>query len=72
MAEIYQSLRTYAKATGFGHATPDNVGYAVPELPSARESFSPDAAFFAGSIPARWMRFVEGPPTFAVEVRSEG
>ena len=70
-SEIYQSLKIHAKATGHGHATPDNVGYAVLELPSTRESFCPHAAFFAGSIPARWMRFVEGAPTFAVEVRSE-
>ena len=30
-----------------------------------------DAAYFAGPVPERWMRFIEGPPTLAVEVRSE-
>ncbi len=39
--------------------------------PLGRESFSPDASFFDGPLPANLMRFVEGPPTFAVEVRSE-
>ena len=45
---------------------------ALPELPSGRESFSPDAAYYTGSLPQNLMRFVEGPPDFAVEVRSEG
>jgi Uma2 family endonuclease len=43
----------------------------VPELSSGRESFSPDVSFYWGPLPANLMRFVEGPPTFAVEVRSE-
>jgi Uma2 family endonuclease len=47
------------------------MGFTVPELPSGRESFSPDASYYAGPFPADEMRFIEGPPTFAVEVRSE-
>ena len=43
----------------------------MPELSSGRESFSPDASFYDGPPPANDMRFIEGPPTFAVEVRSE-
>jgi Uma2 family endonuclease len=50
-----------------GRAYPDNVGYKV-NLPN-RESFSPDASFYLGQ-PAG-MRFLEGAPVFAVEVRSE-
>lgn len=50
-----------------GRAYPDNVGYRV-KLPN-RESFSPDASFYVGS--SAGMRFLEGAPTFAVEVRSE-
>src|SRR5687768_9690220 len=69
--EIYGSLRQHAKSTGKGSAYPDGVGYAVPELPSGRESFAPDASFYTGPKPANRMRFIEGPPTFAVEVRSE-
>ncbi len=69
--EIAVSLRAYAKATKRGFASADGLGYAVPELASGRESFSPDAAYFDGPPPVRRMRFVEGPPTLAVEVRSE-
>src|SRR5437867_3388490 len=66
---IFRSLDDHARATGVGEAYTDNMGFAVPELPSGRESFSPDASYFAGPFPADAMRFVEGPPTFAVEVR---
>lgn len=65
------SLRAASKANGRGVAYADGMGYAVPELPSGRESFSPDASFYDGPRPANRMRFIEGPPTFAVEVRSE-
>src|SRR4051812_5142922 len=68
---IYVSLRLHAKQTGVGRAYTDNLGYAIPELPSGRESFSPDASYYVGPLPANVMRFIEGPPTFAVEVRSE-
>jgi Uma2 family endonuclease len=44
---------------------------AVPELPSGRESFSPDASFYDGPLPDDLMKFINGPPTFAAEVRSE-
>ncbi len=43
----------------------------MPELTSGRESFEPDASYYVGPLPANPMRFIEGPPTFAVEVRSE-
>jgi Uma2 family endonuclease len=68
---IARSLDDYALARGVGEAYTDNMGFAVPELPSGRESFSPDAAYYAGPFPANPMRFIDGPPTFAVEVRSE-
>src|SRR5262245_26367986 len=70
-ANIYVSLRAYAKQSGRGLAFTDNIGFAIPVLPSGRESFPPDAAYYDGPLPANRMRFVEGPPTFAVEVRSE-
>jgi Uma2 family endonuclease len=69
--QIARSLANHSEATGHGKVFPDNMGFAVPELPSGRESFSPDAAFYVGPPPPNRMRFVEGPPTFAVEVRSE-
>jgi Uma2 family endonuclease len=68
---IYRSLDDYAEASGRGEAYPDNVGFAVPRLSSGRQSFAPDASFFTGPFPANPMRFLEGPPTLAVEVRSE-
>ena len=68
---IARSLDDYAKATGRGEAYPDNVGFAVAPLSSGRESFSPDASYFLGPFPANDMRFLGGPPVFAVEVRSE-
>ncbi len=64
-------LWSHVKATGRGIARGDGVGFAVPELASGRESFSPDASYYDGPLPANQMRFIEGPPTFAVEVRSE-
>jgi Uma2 family endonuclease len=68
---ICRSLDDYANQTGRGEAYPDNMGFAVPELPSGRESFSPDASYYAGPFLSDPMRFIEGPPTLAVEVRSE-
>src|SRR4051812_42992620 len=65
---IARSLDDHAAATGVGEAYTDNMGFTVPELPSGRESFSPDASYYVGPFPANEMRFVEGPPTFAVEV----
>jgi Uma2 family endonuclease len=69
--EIAVGLREYAKSTKRGFAAGDGMGFTIPELPSGRESFCPDAAYFDGPPPARRMRFVEGPPTLAVEVRNE-
>jgi Uma2 family endonuclease len=68
---IYRRLDDHAIATGVGEAYTDNMGFTVPVLPSGRESFSPDASYYNGPFGPNDMRFVEGPPTFAVEVRSE-
>lgn len=68
---IYSRILEFVLATKKGLAFPDNIGFTVPELPSGRESFSPDASYLDGSMPRNPMRFVDGPPTFAVEVRSE-
>jgi Uma2 family endonuclease len=68
---IFRSLDDYSERTGQGYALTDNIGFAVPELPSGRESFAPDAAYYNGPLPANPMRFIEGPPTLAIEVRSE-
>jgi Uma2 family endonuclease len=69
--EIFVSLRAYAKKIGKGVAKTDGAGYAVPILPSGRESFQPDASYYDGPRPAQRMRFILGAPNFAAEVRSE-
>jgi Uma2 family endonuclease len=68
---IFVDLRSFTKATKKGRAYGDGIGFAVPELPSGRESFSPDTSYYDGPLPINLMRFIEGPPTCAVEVRSE-
>ncbi len=68
----FRSLDDWAETTGRGVALADNIIFAVPELPSGRESFSPDASYYVGPLPQNEMRPIEGPPTLAVEVRSEG
>ena len=50
----------------------DNMGFAVTELASGRQSFSPDASYYVGPLPQDDMDFVAGPPAFAVELRSKG
>ena len=65
--EIFASLRDHARRTGSGRAVTDNAAFKV-DLPH-RESLSPDAAFYIGSIPG--MKFFESAPAFAAEVRSE-
>lgn len=69
---IARNLADFAELRGAGQVHPDIIGYAVPMLRSGRESFSPDASFFSGPARHKSMRFIDGPPTFAVEVRSQG
>lgn len=69
--EIFVSLRAFCKSNKKDVAKADGIGYAVTPLPSGRESFSPDASYYDGIRPRNRMRFIEGPPRFAAEVRSE-
>ena len=64
---IFVSLLLHERTAGGGIAYPDNIGYLV-NLPNLR-SFSPDASFFTGQRAG--MRFLDGAPVFAAEVRSE-
>lgn len=64
---IFVSLRQYVLDGHHGIAVPDNAGFIV-SLPN-RQSFSPDVAYFTGERPG--MRFFQGAPAFAVEIRSE-
>jgi len=69
---IFRRLADYADAAQRGVAYTAGMGFAVPELASGRESFSPDAAYYTGPLPVKRMRFIDGAPDLAVEVRSEG
>jgi Uma2 family endonuclease len=64
---IAMSLRFHEKPDQPGRAFSDNTGFMV-SLPH-RESFSPDAAWYLGNFTG--MKFLEGAPMFAAEVRSE-
>ena len=64
---VFFSLRSYERKMGGGYAVPDNVGFIV-DLPN-RDSFSPDAAWYTGELEG--LKFANGAPAFAVEVRSE-
>jgi len=64
---VFFSLRSYEKTRGGGYAFGDNLGFIV-DLPN-RQSFSPDSAWYTGELEG--MKFLNGAPAFAVEVRSE-
>lgn len=63
---VYANLLEYGLHTDMGVALPRDVGFIV-SLPH-RRTFNPDAAFYKGKLS---MKFVEGAPIFAVEMRSE-
>ena len=69
--EIACSLRDYEPTLGRGETYTSTLAYIVPRLRSGRESFSPDVSYYVGPWPDNPMGFIEGPPTFAVEVRNE-
>lgn len=63
---IVVSLAEYERQHKNGHALSDGVAYLV-DLPR-RKSFSPDASYYLGKLS---MKFLDGAPVFAAEVRSE-
>jgi Uma2 family endonuclease len=63
---ISMSLAAYERTVKEGYAIADNLVFVV-NLPH-RKSFSPDAGFYTGKLT---MKFCQGAPVFAVEVRSE-
>jgi Uma2 family endonuclease len=67
---ILFSLTQYERQTGIGQAFSDGAGFIMD--PMQRKVFSPDVAFHTGlASKGLNMRFVEGAPIFAVEIRSE-
>jgi Uma2 family endonuclease len=65
---ITLSLHSYERRTTSGFAIGGNAGFVVNL--AHRQSFCPDAAFFIGRPTG--MKFLDGVPVFAAEVRSEG
>ncbi len=65
---IYISLRAHESTSNSGLSYTDNAAYIVNAR--GRRSFSPDVSWYSG--PDTDLKFLEGPPDFAVEVRSEG
>jgi Uma2 family endonuclease len=67
-SNILFGLGGHARARG-AWAFSANMVYVVPILGSGRESFSADASYYDGPLPANPMGPIPGPPTFAAEVR---
>lgn len=68
---IFKNLDAYVTQRGRGEVFPDNLGFQIAELPgSKRQSFAPDVSYYDGPPPPDPSKFIQGPPTFAVEVRS--
>jgi Uma2 family endonuclease len=65
--QILIRLASHTDQMRKGYAMGDNIGFLV-DLPN-RKSFSPDVAYFIGKTTG--MKFIEGAPIFAVEVRSD-
>jgi Uma2 family endonuclease len=68
---IAESLMSYAQTAGRGVVHTHCMVFAVPELPSGRESFSACVSYYVGPLPSDEMDFIHGAPTFAVEIRSK-
>ena len=67
---ILLSLGVYEEDTGLGKVFTDGIGFVI-DL-TRRKSFSPDVSFYTGPLPEGVdMRFIDGAPVFAVEIRSE-
>src|SRR5438552_4108399 len=60
IAKLLLMLLWDLERAGQGEAFGDNVAYAVPELSSGRESFSPDVSFFNGPEQSDEMDFIQG------------
>jgi Uma2 family endonuclease len=64
------SLGGYEQRSSLGLTYPDGTGFII-DL-ARRKVFSPDVAFYTGpKSKGVNMKFIEGAPTFAVEIRSE-
>jgi Uma2 family endonuclease len=66
VARIILSLHNYASRAKRGHAGTSTLGFVV-DLPN-RKSFCPDASYYLAKLT---MKFVDGAPAFAVEMRTD-
>ena len=67
--KIMCSLDDHAATLPGTEAFGGSLVYAVPRMASGRQSFCPDASFHTGPFPTNKMSWIEGPPTFAVEIK---
>lgn len=67
--EILVALDDHSRRCPGSEAYGGTVVYAVPRMASGRQSFSPDVSFHANPPWNETAMWVEGPPTFAVEIR---
>ncbi|MEW4567855.1 Uma2 family endonuclease [Tautonia sp. JC769] len=72
VARLALSLDRHCERTGRGEMLTSTVAYAVSPLRSGRRSFCAAVCFRDGPPPTDPMGFRDGPPTFAVEVRTLG
>lgn len=68
-SDILFYLKLYQRETQSGYATMDGINYTAQLPGRAVRTFNPDAAYTHG-LPPVTPGFIEGPPLFAVEVRS--
>lgn len=68
--QTFRSLAEYRDNVKKGRAYSGKIVFSVPQLPSKRRTFSPDASFMVENRPKGNKREIDGPPDFAVEVRS--
>jgi hypothetical protein len=66
------SLDRHAEQTGRGEMLTSTMAYAFPALRSGRQSFCAAVSFRDGPPPTNPVGFLDGAPTFAVEVRTLG
>jgi Uma2 family endonuclease len=70
--KIAMSLENWSVKASRGTVGTDGLGFAIrPPLKSGRQSFSPDTSYYLGPLPQQEMKFIDGPPLLAVEVRSD-
>ncbi len=70
-SDIVMSLDRHVDILGVGETFTGLLAYALDmPLESGRQSFSPDASYYAFTLPKTLWGPVPGPPTFAVEIRT--